>query len=199
MFLFSVNTRSNFSPARNVRSTTEPESIDLSLVRTKAPPLPGFTCWNSTMLQVWPTSSMCIPLRNPFVETGGTARARLAKRLSGRAGQPPWSASTSDALANRRQLLGEGREELNARLPHDREILDPDAADAGQVDAGLDRDDVPRLEHVLGLRREPRRLVDGEADAVPEPVPELVAVPPVADARAAAPPPLPARPPPPHA
>src|SRR5262249_5798552 len=184
MFLFSVNTRSNFSPARKVRSTTEPESIDFSLVRTNAPPLPGFTCWNSTMRQVWPSSSMCIPLRTSFVETGGTARARLAKRLSGRAGQPPWSASTSDALANRRQLLGEGREELNARLPHDREILDPDAADAAQVDAGLDRDDVPRLEHVLGFRREPRRLVDGEADAVPEPVPELVAVARVDDDRA---------------
>ena len=72
MFFVSVWTRSNFSPARNVRSTTAPLPSDFSLVRTNAPPLPGFTCWNSTIRHVWPSSSMCIPLRKSLVETGGT-------------------------------------------------------------------------------------------------------------------------------
>ena len=34
-----------FSPERNVLSTDLPLSRFLILVRTKAPPLPGFTCW----------------------------------------------------------------------------------------------------------------------------------------------------------
>src|SRR5438552_18203794 len=123
MLFVSVRTRSNFSPARNVRSTTEPESSDFSFVRTNAPPLPGLTCWNSTIRQVWPSSSMCMPLRNSFVETGAIARGRLA---------------------HERELLGEGREQLDAVLADDGEILDPDAAHAGQIDARLDRHDVAR-------------------------------------------------------
>jgi hypothetical protein len=43
----SVRTGRNFSPARNVRSITEPSSSFRSFVRTNAPPFPGFTCWNS--------------------------------------------------------------------------------------------------------------------------------------------------------
>ena len=69
MFFVSVRTRSNFSPARKVRSTTAPLSIDFSFVRTKAPPLPGFTCWNSTIRQFCPSSAMCMPLRKLLVET----------------------------------------------------------------------------------------------------------------------------------
>ena len=34
-----------FSPARNVRSMTAPVIWFLSFIRTKALPLPGFTCW----------------------------------------------------------------------------------------------------------------------------------------------------------
>ena len=44
-----MRTSSSFSPARNVMSTTRPLLSSLSLVRTKAPPLPGLTCWNSTI------------------------------------------------------------------------------------------------------------------------------------------------------
>jgi len=69
MFFVSVKTRANFSPARNVRSTTAPESMFLTLVRTNAPPLPGLTCWNPTMRQTPPSSSMCIPFLNWFVLT----------------------------------------------------------------------------------------------------------------------------------
>ena len=57
----------------------------------------------------------------------------------------------------------------------DREILDPHAAEPGQVDPGLDRDDVARLERVGRLGREPRRLVHGEPDPVAEAVAEVLA------------------------
>src|ERR1700742_1085428 len=40
-----------------------------SFVRTKAPPLPGLTCWNSTIFQIFPSISMWLPLRNWLVET----------------------------------------------------------------------------------------------------------------------------------
>ena len=67
--LTSVRMRGNFSPARKVLSTTAPESRLRSRERTKAPPLPGFTCWNSMMRQTEPSSWMCIPFRNWLVET----------------------------------------------------------------------------------------------------------------------------------
>src|SRR5437588_1573048 len=60
--------RANFSPARKVRSTTAPDSSAFSFVRTNAPPFPGFTCWNSTIRHTKPSSSMCIPFLNWFVE-----------------------------------------------------------------------------------------------------------------------------------
>src|SRR5438132_12625466 len=69
MSFVSVRTRGNFSPARNVRSTTAPLSSPLSFVRTNAPPFPGLTCWNSTMRQTSPSSSMCIPFLNWLVLT----------------------------------------------------------------------------------------------------------------------------------
>ncbi|SKW11315.1 Uncharacterised protein [Mycobacteroides abscessus subsp. abscessus] len=40
---------STLTPALKVLSTTLPESTFLSFVRTKAGPLPGFTCWNSVI------------------------------------------------------------------------------------------------------------------------------------------------------
>ena len=50
MCLSSKSTSSTFSPDRNVLSITFPSFMFLSFVRTKAPPLPGFTCWNSTIV-----------------------------------------------------------------------------------------------------------------------------------------------------
>ena len=49
MRLVSVRTGRNFSPALNVLSITAPSSTLRSFVRTNAPPLPGLTCWNSTI------------------------------------------------------------------------------------------------------------------------------------------------------
>jgi hypothetical protein len=43
----------------------------LYLVRTKAAPLPGFTCWNSTTVQTLPSFSKVTPLRkSPAVIVG---------------------------------------------------------------------------------------------------------------------------------
>src|SRR5512146_601574 len=78
MFFCSVRTRANFSPARKVLSTTEPVESAFSFVRTNAPPLPGLTCWNSTIRHTWPSSSMCMPFLNWFVETVSATARNLA-------------------------------------------------------------------------------------------------------------------------
>src|SRR3954470_21251700 len=64
----SVRTARNFSPARNVRSITLPSAARRSFVRTNAPPLPGLTCWNSTILKIVPSTSMWLPFLNWLVE-----------------------------------------------------------------------------------------------------------------------------------
>ena len=63
-----VRTGRNFSPARNVLSMTAPSSTRFSFVRTNAPPLPGFTCWKSTILNTLPSTSMCVQFLNWLVE-----------------------------------------------------------------------------------------------------------------------------------
>jgi hypothetical protein len=50
-------------------STTPPLSSAFSFVRTNAPPLPGFTCWNSTIRYTLPSTCTCMPFLNSFVET----------------------------------------------------------------------------------------------------------------------------------
>src|SRR6266511_2154306 len=153
-FFVSVRTRENFSPARKVRSTTAPLSRFFTFVRTNAPPLPGFTCWNSTIRQTPPSSSMCIPFLNWFVLT---------------------VSAIGTSLGNRHEFLGEHGQHLAAVLRDDDQILDPDPAEAGEVDPRFDRDDVPGLELVFRLLREPRGLVDEQPDAVPEAVAERLA------------------------
>src|SRR5665647_3382041 len=79
---------STFTPALNVRSTTFPVSTFLSLVRTKAPPLPGLTCWNSTTVQSWPSKFSTSPFfRSLVVATVGLparwGRSGGAERLAG--------------------------------------------------------------------------------------------------------------------
>ena len=66
-------------------------------------------------------------------------------------------------------------EDLRPVVLDDDEIFDPDPAEAGQVDAGLDRDDVADRERAPRLLGEARILVHEEADAVAEPVPEGLA------------------------
>src|SRR5262247_1658232 len=65
----SKSTSSTFSPARNVLSMTRPSRMCLSLVRTKAPPLPGLTCWKSTIVYGAPSNWILSPFLNSAVET----------------------------------------------------------------------------------------------------------------------------------
>src|SRR4029453_4218775 len=69
MCLSSKSTSSTFSPARNVLSITRPCRMCLSLVRTKAPPLPGLTCWKSTMVYGCPSNWILSPFLNSAVDT----------------------------------------------------------------------------------------------------------------------------------
>src|SRR6266850_1331032 len=69
MCFSSKSTSSTFSPARNVLSMTRPCRMCLSLVRTKAPPLPGLTCWKSTMVYGCPSCWILSPFLNSAVDT----------------------------------------------------------------------------------------------------------------------------------
>src|ERR1700689_4764339 len=69
MSRLSMMAWSSFSSARYVRSMTAPLRTFLSLVRTKAPPLPGFTCWNSTTLNRPSGRSRLMPFFRSLVET----------------------------------------------------------------------------------------------------------------------------------
>src|SRR5580765_151710 len=142
-----------FTPALNVRSVTAPVFTFRSFVRTKAPPLPGFTCWNSTTWNRTPSSSRVMPFLKSFVETlTGTFRSELDQFACGR---------PDDNTA----VVGD--------LHH---VLDPDTAHAREVDPGLNRHHGAGRQRIVLLAAEARRLVDLEADPVPEAVHERVAV-----------------------
>src|SRR6202142_2450731 len=71
-YRYCISRRSTFAtstltPALKVRSTTLPDSTFFSLVRTKAPPLPGLTCWKSTTFQSWPSMLRVMPFFRSFV------------------------------------------------------------------------------------------------------------------------------------
>ena len=67
---------STLVPALNVLSTTLPDSTFFSLVRTKAPPLPGLTCWNSTTDHSWPSRLSTRPFFRSFVVATGRSFVR---------------------------------------------------------------------------------------------------------------------------
>ena len=61
-------------PALNVFSSTAPVRTLRSLVRTNAPPLPGFTCWNSTTWNRPLSSWSVIPFFRSLVVMAGMGR-----------------------------------------------------------------------------------------------------------------------------
>src|SRR5919199_5072999 len=107
----SVRTGRNFSPARKVLSITAPSVVRLSLVRTKAPPLPGLTCWNSTILKTVPSTSMWVPFLNWFVLI---TAARLAARVRHDAAREGARGAGLDVVAQ----VASVRQERNARGDH---------------------------------------------------------------------------------
>src|SRR2546430_7516417 len=78
MCLSSASTSSTFSPERNVLSITFPSIMCLSLVRTNAPPFPGFTCWKSTIVYGLPSKT----IRNPFLNSADRLRWRSEEHTS---------------------------------------------------------------------------------------------------------------------
>src|SRR4051794_26597682 len=83
----------NFSPARNVLSITAPSAVRLSLVRTNAPPFPGLTCWNSTILKTVPSTSMWVPFLNWLVEIIAAGECRALKWPAVSLDPPPMEAN----------------------------------------------------------------------------------------------------------
>src|SRR5215472_2054590 len=149
------------TPALNVRSTTLPDSTFFSLVRTKAPPLPGLTCWNSTTVQSAPSMLSVMPfLRSLVVATS------CLLGTSGTAAPP----------SQHEEFLG-GRDEhfWPCRADHEG-VLDPDAALAGEVNPGLDSDRNPIFESTCPAGSEHRRFVHLQPDSVTEAVTEMVAM-----------------------
>ncbi len=72
MSFLSSKACSTRTPALNVRSNTLPFFRLRSLVRTKAPPLPGLTCWNSTTWNRPLSSSSVMPFFRSLVVMAGT-------------------------------------------------------------------------------------------------------------------------------
>src|SRR5699024_5399768 len=62
---------STLTPALKVLSTPLPDMTFFSLVRTKAGPLPGLTCWNSTTLHSCRSMTSTIPFLRSFVVAMG--------------------------------------------------------------------------------------------------------------------------------
>src|SRR3954464_10503100 len=124
---------------------TAPVRTFFSLVRTKAPPLPGFTCWNSTTEKSPSGRSRLMPLRRSLVLMLMTACSLL---------------SLDDQL-----FRGVGQRD-RSRLGHDHRVLDADAAVLGEIDTRLDGDDVAGGQRISRGGPDRRRLVDVEPNAV---------------------------------
>src|ERR1700742_56901 len=145
---------STFTPALKVLSTTLPDITFFSLVRTKAGPLPGLTCWNSTTFQSCPSRFSVMPFFRSFVLATGRLQLQDQQLPGGRS-------QDAGAVARR----------------HDQHVLYTDAAHSWQVDTRLDGDRNPVRQFTRSPVPQHRRLVDLQAHAVPEAVLEVRGVP----------------------
>src|SRR5438552_510687 len=89
MCFSSKSTSSTFSPERNVLSMTLPSFMCLSFVRTNAPPLPGLTCWKSTIVYGLPSWTIRSPFLNSAVDTCIATNLSVAGGPRARARAPP--------------------------------------------------------------------------------------------------------------
>src|SRR4051812_31235994 len=124
MFRRSTVAVSTFVPALNVLSTTLPVSTCLSVVRTKAPPLPGFTCWNAVTVHSWPSRLRTSPFfRSLVVATSLQSPVSIFGSIFG-------SGPPSDG----HEVLGAQGEEFGLPSPHDERVLDAHATAPREVD-----------------------------------------------------------------
>src|SRR3954447_14859214 len=79
---------STLVPALKVLSTVLFDSTFFSLVRTKAGPLPGLTCWNSTTDQSWPSRLSTMPFLRSFVDAMRACQPSYVGRDLGDARRP---------------------------------------------------------------------------------------------------------------
>src|SRR6266498_9706 len=149
---FSRMAISTGSSARKVLSSTRPVRTFFSLVRTKAPPLPGLTCWNSTTFMSAPSMFSVMPFFRSLVVGIAPPDAR-------RAGLPAQGRRAA-YRSQLEELLGGGGEQLVTVRADDSEILDPHAAEAGEVDTGLDGHRRSGGDPTRAARAHPGRLVD---------------------------------------
>src|SRR5215470_2570731 len=169
--LRSTVATSTLTPALKVRSTTLPDRTFFSLVRTKAPPLPGLTCWKSTTLQSWPSMFRVMPFLRSFVVATSVVSPGTGELSSGLEDeQLPW-----------RNGLGRGEQVTGGRGPgpgtNHQGVLNPYAALAGQVDAWLNGDGNSVPECTRPRVPHHRRLMDLQPHAVAETVAEVLTVP----------------------
>src|SRR5688500_18586426 len=150
---------STLVPALKVLSTTFPVSTCLRVVRTKAPPLPGLTCWNAVTVQSWPSRFSTRPFFRSFVVA--TVEFLLCR---------------TGASDDHEYFRGQGEELRPALSDHER-VLDADRAQPRQVAAGLDGDRHTGRKCTGPRLRQRRCLVDLQTDPVPEAVQELLPVP----------------------
>src|ERR1700761_3056514 len=143
MSRLSTLATSTLMPALKVLSTTLPDITFFSLVRTKAGPLPGLTCWNSTTFQSCPSRFSVMPFFRSFVLATGRLQLQDQQFPGGRS-------QKSGSVARR----------------HDQHVLNPDAAHLGQVDTRLDGDRNPIRQFTRSPVPQHRRLVDLQADTV---------------------------------
>src|SRR5690348_12828019 len=168
--LRSTVATSTLTPALKVRSTTLPDRTFLSLVRTNAPPLPGLTCWKSTTLQSWPSRFSVMPfLRSLVVATCVVSPGYRGPNSGLEDEQLPWG----HGLGRGEQATG--RCEPGPGTNH-QGVLNPDAAQARQVDTRLDGEGNPGPECTRLRHAQLWRLVDLQPHPVAEAVAEVLAV-----------------------
>src|SRR6516164_8405875 len=107
---------STLMPALKVLSTTLPDITFFSLVRTKAGPLPGLTCWNSTTFHSCPSRFSVMPFFRSFVVATGRLHALQDEQF------PVRREVSHRSLRHRCQCPG------SPARRHDQHVLDPDAA-----------------------------------------------------------------------
>src|SRR6516165_6128727 len=162
---------STLTPALKVRSTTLPDRMFLSLVRTNAPPLPGLTCWKSTTFQSWPSRFSVMPFLRSFVVATSVVSPGTGEQSSGLEDeQLPWG----NGLGRGEQVTG-GRG--TGPGPNHKGVLNPHAALARQVDARFDGDRNPVFESTRPRVPDHRQLMDLQPHAVPQAVAEVLVVP----------------------
>ena len=129
MFFVSVRMRSNFSPARKVRSTTAPRVVGLELRAHERAALARLH-----VLELDDAPGLPVELDvHPVAELVGGDD--LGHRRGSVAPTRSPGAVSARPVSRPVQVLRERREQLDAALADDGEVLDPDAADAREVDA----------------------------------------------------------------